>query len=256
MKLCPQCEFIYEDDQKFCDMDGEVLAHDTRLGACPDTLPAVISARPTKPRLKIIGMAVVSGLALSALLSLTHYASSPPVEVNLASRSRKSAALETSQQRQTAPPLDNSSSQPATDPSQSATNPEAASESVGAEELADKPASQSAQSQVVPKPTDNSLKATDNRLTIARRLPPLPRLTPLPQLPLPPRLPAAKQEKKQPGLATARQQQDLTNQKTAMASQKTLIVEVKPTSGNATNRSRVKSFLKKTGRILKKPFQP
>jgi hypothetical protein len=255
MKLCPQCEFIYEDDQKFCDMDGEVLAHDTRLGVCPDTLPAVTRAKPTKPRLKIIGMAVVSGLVLSALLSLVHYASSPPIGANFASRSRKSEALETSQQRQTAPPL-KSFSQPATDSSQSSTNLEAASVSVGAEELADKSESEAARSQVVPKPTDKILKANDDGLTISRRLPPLPRLTPLPQLPSPRRLPAAKPEEKQPGSATPRQQQNLTNQRVAMTSSKTLIVEVKPTSGSATKRSRVKAFLKKTGRILKKPFQP
>jgi hypothetical protein len=30
MKLCPQCEFIYEDDQKFCDMDGQELVHDPK----------------------------------------------------------------------------------------------------------------------------------------------------------------------------------------------------------------------------------
>ena len=30
MKRCPQCEFIYEDDQSFCDMDGIKLAHDSR----------------------------------------------------------------------------------------------------------------------------------------------------------------------------------------------------------------------------------
>lgn len=30
MKLCPQCEFIYEDEQKFCDMDGQELVHDPK----------------------------------------------------------------------------------------------------------------------------------------------------------------------------------------------------------------------------------
>ena len=28
MKLCPQCEFIYEDDQNTCDMDGKELVFD------------------------------------------------------------------------------------------------------------------------------------------------------------------------------------------------------------------------------------
>ena len=30
MKRCPQCEFIYEDDQSLCDMDGALLVFDSR----------------------------------------------------------------------------------------------------------------------------------------------------------------------------------------------------------------------------------
>jgi len=30
MKRCPQCEFIYEDDQSLCDMDGILLVPDSR----------------------------------------------------------------------------------------------------------------------------------------------------------------------------------------------------------------------------------
>jgi hypothetical protein len=30
MKRCPQCEFIYEDDQSVCDMDGIRLVLDSR----------------------------------------------------------------------------------------------------------------------------------------------------------------------------------------------------------------------------------
>jgi outer membrane biosynthesis protein TonB len=30
MKRCPQCEFIYEDDQSLCDMDGVLLVYDPR----------------------------------------------------------------------------------------------------------------------------------------------------------------------------------------------------------------------------------
>jgi hypothetical protein len=28
MQRCPQCEFVYEDDERFCDMDGSVLVHE------------------------------------------------------------------------------------------------------------------------------------------------------------------------------------------------------------------------------------
>lgn len=43
MKLCPQCEFIYEDDQKFCDMDGQELVHDPRPRAFTDNTAALPS---------------------------------------------------------------------------------------------------------------------------------------------------------------------------------------------------------------------
>ena len=35
MKRCPQCEFIYEDDQNCCDMDGVSLLHTQMTPAPP-----------------------------------------------------------------------------------------------------------------------------------------------------------------------------------------------------------------------------
>jgi hypothetical protein len=43
MKLCPQCEFIYEDDQTFCDMDGKVLVYDPRPLAFAGNVPAGVA---------------------------------------------------------------------------------------------------------------------------------------------------------------------------------------------------------------------
>ena len=45
MKRCPQCEFIYEDEQSLCDMDGVLLVFDSR------TLPNMnaLTAVTTKP---------------------------------------------------------------------------------------------------------------------------------------------------------------------------------------------------------------
>jgi hypothetical protein len=31
MKRCPECEFLYEDDQRLCDMDGIALVHDSHV---------------------------------------------------------------------------------------------------------------------------------------------------------------------------------------------------------------------------------
>jgi len=43
MKRCPQCEFIYEDDQSLCDMDGVLLVFDSR------TLPHLALATVSAP---------------------------------------------------------------------------------------------------------------------------------------------------------------------------------------------------------------
>ncbi|HKR11101.1 MAG TPA: hypothetical protein VJT15_03505 [Pyrinomonadaceae bacterium] len=52
MKRCPQCEFIYEDDQSLCDMDGVVLVLDSRtlpnlhsLATVPDVPGKAAAAR-------------------------------------------------------------------------------------------------------------------------------------------------------------------------------------------------------------------
>jgi hypothetical protein len=251
MKLCPQCEFIYENDQRFCDMDGEALVYDSRAGVFPDPVPAVSGARPIKLRPRIVVMAVVAGLALSGLLSFAYHASSAGSK--FVSRSLKPEAQETIPPLQIAPLLQNVLSSPSTNQPQSPANPEAASDSagVGADELT--PASQSARRQDIPKGTDTSLKAHNSRLGITKRLPPLPQLAPLPQLPLPERLPAVKLEAKTPGSTTA-QAQGAPSQKLAVTNQKALVVEVKPARDNVNKQSRLGSFLKKTGRILKKPF--
>lgn len=38
MKLCPQCEFIYEDDQSFCDMDGKELVFKSSPSVFEETI--------------------------------------------------------------------------------------------------------------------------------------------------------------------------------------------------------------------------
>lgn len=225
MKLCPQCEFIYEDDQSLCDMDGKTLVNDTRVGVVPATLPAIPAARPAKSRLKIIAMPLVAGLVLSALLFIAYCGSSPLLYSKVASPIREPEAKVTGLQQQLAPQPDGS--QPDT-PSQS-TNSVVASESVDSrvDESTAKLVSESARSQRTPKSTD-APKASDNRLTIARGLPPLRQLTTLPRLSPPRRL----------------------AQRTG-SNQKALVVEVKPPTNR---RSKVTALLKKTARLIKKPF--
>jgi hypothetical protein len=228
MKLCPQCEFIYEDDQNLCDMDGEVLVNDSRVGSIPGTLSATISARPTRSRLKIAPLHVVAGLVLSALLFIA-YCTTTPVLNSKVSRIGKPKTKETGLRQQLTPPSGGSQDTS----SQSPANPVVASESVNsrADESTAKPLSEAAPSQSPLKASDNARRVSDKRLTIARGLPPLRQLTPLPRLSRPKRL----------------------AQRTS--NQKAVVVEVKPVTGKSNKPSRVTTLFKKTTRLLKKPFR-
>jgi hypothetical protein len=254
MKLCPQCEFIYEDDQSLCDMDGEILVHDAR-GLLLATPPAITGASLTKTRLRTIAVPVAAGLVLSALLLVAYCASSPRLYSRFASRNARSER--TGLPQQIAPLANNSSSQPVANPSPSPspTKPEGASELISprAEELADRPGSKSGANQTVAKGSDNPLKSNDKRLTIATTLPPLPRLMSPPRLGVSSRLPPKSNE--QMSGPTAPQKPGLTNQNAAMTSPKSLIVEVKSTQNKGTKRSAVGTFFKKTARIIRKPFK-
>ena len=73
MRVCPLCEFIYEDDQGVCDMDGAALVYDP----APLALAQVsASSGPThaKSRLKRFATTAVTGVALGTVLVLVFYA--------------------------------------------------------------------------------------------------------------------------------------------------------------------------------------
>ena len=75
MKLCPQCDFIYEDDQCFCDMDGKALVHDP---APVDTKANVASPSSPTPRLpgrrsRSVALAVAVGVVLTVLLIAVYF---------------------------------------------------------------------------------------------------------------------------------------------------------------------------------------
>ena len=88
MKRCPQCEFIYEDDQSLCDMDGVLLVFDSR------TLPhvhalATVPADPAKaqPR-RNRAVPVFASLVLALVLGMVYYVSTrrtAPAPVNATS---------------------------------------------------------------------------------------------------------------------------------------------------------------------------
>ena len=65
MKRCPQCEFIYEDDQSLCDMDGILLVFDSQK------LPKQSNTKKSPLRSRIIP--VVAVVVLTMVLSLVYY---------------------------------------------------------------------------------------------------------------------------------------------------------------------------------------
>lgn len=73
MKRCPQCEFIYEDDQSLCDMDGVLLVFDSR------TLPNLhaLATVPPVPKTHRRNRAVpaFATLVLALVLGMVYYVS-------------------------------------------------------------------------------------------------------------------------------------------------------------------------------------
>jgi hypothetical protein len=75
MKRCPQCEFIYEDDQSLCDMDGALLVFDAR------TLPNLHALAPVEvplaPRAhwRHRTFPAMAALILATVLSLVYFVS-------------------------------------------------------------------------------------------------------------------------------------------------------------------------------------
>jgi len=195
MKRCPQCEFIYEDEQTMCDMDGAVLAFDTS-GTAVDG---------PQSRAKSFAVPAVVGTALAAVLVLAFYTS--PLLI-----AKPDAD-------QVSPPVNPVSSptpiQPVIEAPSTSASPEV-SEPTSAERARDSERTFNA--------NQANEKTADSRLTLRRGLPPLPRVPSLPRLP-----PARAQRN-----STPKEQIKVTTPK---------------------KQSKVESFLKKTGRVITKPFK-
>lgn len=76
MKRCPQCEFIYEDDQSLCDMDGVLLVFDSRT--LPDlhtlaTVPAVPGRTVRRHRM----VPAFATILLTLVIASLYYFSAP-----------------------------------------------------------------------------------------------------------------------------------------------------------------------------------
>ncbi|HVQ39036.1 MAG TPA: hypothetical protein VMS31_15975 [Pyrinomonadaceae bacterium] len=252
MKLCPQCEFLYEDDQIYCDMDGEGLVHDTRTEVFTASVPTAANAGPNNPRRRYLVVAAAAGLLLSLLITATYIVSSRSLQSSLGSDRGTEANLS---EKSPAAPVANSSAHLSANPSQSPTSLKVTSEApaAAAVELTNNARSATERPPSVPK-AENTQRTVDSRLTIPRRVPSLPHLEPIPRLRPPQRL-AVGTPSANVAVTTESGKHNVMNQKVTETSQKSLIVEVKPASKKPAKPSRVRSFFKKTGRLLKKPFQ-
>jgi hypothetical protein len=205
MKRCPQCEFIYEDEQNICDMDGTMLAFDASGAA---------DAVKQSP-LRSFAVPALVGSMLAALLFLAFYAS-PLLVAGPDARSRP-AETQTS-------PIGSPIAEPtATQPAGAQPSPY---ESPGV--VSDGRRSEQAAMSAV----DDRKDSAGSRLAIRRGLPPLPRVPSLP------RLPPARVGKQESSTAGDKNRD-----------------HVQLTSREPKKSSKVGSFLKKTGRMIKKPFK-
>ena len=75
MKRCPQCEFIYEDEQSLCDMDGALLVFDARtLPNLHALAPVEVPAAP-RAHWRHRTFPAMAALILASLLSLGYFVS-------------------------------------------------------------------------------------------------------------------------------------------------------------------------------------
>ena len=73
MKRCPQCEFIYEDDQSLCDMDGVLLVFDSRTLPNSHALQKVPASKAAPRRNRAVPAFATVILAL--VLGMVYYVS-------------------------------------------------------------------------------------------------------------------------------------------------------------------------------------
>ncbi len=73
MKRCPQCQFIYEDDQSLCDMDGVLLVFDSRTLPNTHALATVSGPMPDKAPRRSRMVPAFATLILMMLIASVYY---------------------------------------------------------------------------------------------------------------------------------------------------------------------------------------
>lgn len=75
MKRCPQCEFIYEDDQSLCDMDGVLLVFDARNLPNLHALAPIATSRAKTQSRRNRAVPAFATLILALVLGMVYYVS-------------------------------------------------------------------------------------------------------------------------------------------------------------------------------------
>jgi hypothetical protein len=239
MKRCPECEFLYEDDQDHCEMDGTRLFFTTTLPPLPAGLtpPKSIWGGFTIPLLA----ALILGTVLAILYRATPraYSSSSPT------------SMQTQPATQRAPEANQEAEPPTSDTSQS---PETVSDEMPASDDPSKDPFDTRKAKV--ERADSSAPAANEKATA-----PAP-ATHIEAGSNSPVTNAATTEAKPAAIPpTLVNQVSPAGQKSAPASSSASSHPKPPTSAgspqpaqNANKDSKINSFFKKAGKVLKKPF--
>lgn len=286
MKLCPQCEFIYENEQSFCDMDGKELVYDPgpltleqtipsrsseteESAAIPESLRAGVSAvQPPTPQSRNSAVVALAALLAAVLLFVVYYARThQPRSVNANQASNQSAIQSSDQSTQLATaaqePAPDSDSMPTASltpaPDQLSSVPPDVTASSQSGRLAFDPVSAagssgSGRASVIIWLTNGAAikadEAWERREGVWYRQAGMVTLLNRSQVRAVQRLPAPNARSKSPAINAQEKNQRPQN----------AIAQNQPRDGRAEpvsikKESRVTSLLKKTGRILKRPFQ-
>jgi hypothetical protein len=115
MKLCPQCDFIYEDDQGFCDMDGKELVYNPAPGDIQPNIADSLNPTPeilAAPQPPGLAAAVVVVVVLTALVVALYLVRRHQTRSGAASEASTQLPERSAGQRPAQSALDDASAQP------------------------------------------------------------------------------------------------------------------------------------------------
>ncbi len=262
MKLCPDCEFIYEDDQSFCDMDGKELVFDPKplsikengpstsmqleafvaipsplaAGAALSLAPALPPSFPPRSESRGLLVAALVGVVIAVLLFVAYYVRVHRLRSVKASQSHNQSFGSS---------VHDAISTPPSVPDSVAESAPAAQDHQAASLASARPSSGTSRAPVIIQLTNGAIikadEAWENKEGIWYRQAGV--VTVL----------KPSEVRSIQRLEPPRKSQQPTRSHETTVAQKQPRAETEAASPN--KESRVSSFLKKTGRILKKPFK-